>query len=201
MATCDAGSWLRYTPDSARPVRLAFLPTSTMAFDPEHSDTPRILRPGVRIAAVVSRFHAELTGAMLESARRELERAGMQTTDFEVVWVPGSFELPLVARRLARRAEIEAVLCLGLVLRGETTHDQYVASAAMQGIVQASFETDKPILFGVLTCQTLDQARERALPPEAGGRLDKGREVARAALETLAALRQAESAPTLSQPS
>lgn len=159
-----------------------------MALDPKSADRPAIHRPGVRIGAVVSRFHDDLTGSMLESARRELEAAGMRPEDLRVVWVPGSFELPIVARRLARRGDVDAVLCFGLVLKGETEHDHWVAAGTVQGIVQASLEVDKPILFGVLTCTTLEQARSRALSVEAGGREDKGREVARAALETLAAL-------------
>jgi len=158
-----------------------------MGLDPNSSARTRMLRPGVRVAAAVSRFHEELTGAMLDSARRELVASGMRAEDLFAVWVPGSFELPLVARRLARRPDVDAVLCLGIVLQGETTHDRYVAQGALQGILSASLETDKPILFGVLTCQTLEQARERALP----GERDKGREVARAAVQALAALDEA----------
>jgi 6,7-dimethyl-8-ribityllumazine synthase len=86
------------------------------------------------------------------------------------------------------REDIAAVLCLGLVLKGETTHDQYIARAASLGIAQVALATDKPVLFGVLTCDTLEQARARALSPEQGGTHDKGREVARAAIETLEAL-------------
>jgi 6,7-dimethyl-8-ribityllumazine synthase len=145
----------------------------------------------VRIAAVVSRFHEELTGAMLESARAELIASGMRAEDFRVAWVPGSLELAIVARRMALRRDVDAVLCIGIVLQGETTHDRYVARGAVQGIVQASLDTDKPILFGVLTCQTVEQARARALPGGADGRVDKGREIARAALETLQALDEA----------
>jgi 6,7-dimethyl-8-ribityllumazine synthase len=109
-----------------------------------------------------------------------------------VVWVPGAFELPLVARALAQRSDVDAVLCLGLILKGETEHDRYVADGVVQGVVQAGLEAEKPVLFGVLTCATLEQARARALPPERGGKHDKGREVARAAIETLAALDQVE---------
>lgn len=145
----------------------------------------------MRIAAAVSLFHEELTGAMLESARTELVASGMDPTDFRAVWVPGAFELPLVARRLARRADVDAVLCIGLVLKGETTHDRHVAFGATRGILQASLETDKPILFGVLTCNDLRQARERALPRELGGREDKGREIARACVRVLTALDEA----------
>jgi len=162
-----------------------------MALDPKHSERATILRPGVRVACAVSRFHDDLTGAMLDSARRELEAAGMRPEDLRVVWVPGSFELPLVARRLGRRSDVDVVLCFGLVLKGETTHDLYVAQGTTQGIMQASLEVDKPILFGVLTCNTLEQARSRALSVELGGKEDKGREVARAAIGVLAALDEA----------
>jgi 6,7-dimethyl-8-ribityllumazine synthase len=152
-----------------------------------------VLRPGARIGAVVSTFHAELTGAMLASARRELVAAGLAEEDLLVLEVAGSFELPLVARRLAVRDDVDAVLCLGLVLKGETPHDVYIAHAASRGILQASLETDKPVLFGVLTCDTLEQARARALPPEEGGTHDKGAEVARAAIAALAAMEAAAS--------
>jgi 6,7-dimethyl-8-ribityllumazine synthase len=119
----------------------------------------------------------------------------MAQADLVVVYAPGAFELPLIARRLARRADIDAVLCLGLVITGQTTHDHWVAMGATQGVLHASLETDKPILFGVLTCQTIEQARERALPVDKGGRQDKGREVAYALLETLAALDEASTVP------
>ncbi|MCB9916760.1 MAG: 6,7-dimethyl-8-ribityllumazine synthase [Planctomycetes bacterium] len=141
---------------------------------------------------MVSTFHRELTEAMLASARRELAASGLAEDAMPVAWVPGAFELPLVARRLARRAEVEAVICIGLVLKGETTHDVFVAQGATQGITQVALETDKPILFGVLTCNTVGQARARALPPEQGGEQDKGRELARAALTTLATLDELE---------
>ena len=84
------------------------------------------------------------------------------------------------------------MLCFGLVLQGETTHDRYVAQGATQGIQQVALETDTPVLFGVLTCQTLEQARARALAADDGGRDDKGREVARAAIRVLAALEVAD---------
>jgi len=151
-------------------------------------------RPGARIAAVVSRFHSDLTEPMLASAKRELAASGVRPEDVRTVWVPGSFELPLIARALARRADVDAVLCLGIILRGETDHDIYVAEGAVQGLMQATLETDKPLLLGILTCETLEQARARALPPEEGGEEDKGREVARSAIEMLAALDEARSA-------
>jgi len=151
-------------------------------------------RPGSRVAAVVSRFHEDLTEPMLESAREELSACGVSAADVRVVWVPGSFELPLVARALARRKDVDAVLCLGIILQGETDHDIYVAEGAIQGLMQATLETGKPLLLGILTCATLEQARARALPASLGGKEDKGREVARSAIEMLLALDLADSA-------
>jgi 6,7-dimethyl-8-ribityllumazine synthase len=166
-----------------------------MATDPKSTQRERLQRPGARIGVVVSRFHSELTGAMLASAKAELAASGVATQDILEVWVPGAFELALVARSLAQRVDIDAVVCLGLILKGETEHDRWVAQGAVQGLVQASLETDKPVLFGVLTCATLEQARARALPAElrpGGNGEDKGRQVARAAIETLAALDRVE---------
>lgn len=159
-----------------------------MATEPGKDARPRLERPGARIAFVVSSFHHELTGAMHASAVRELLAAGLSEDDLLAATVPGAFELPLVARRFARRPDVDAVICLGLVLKGETSHDVYVARSACDGIGNVALETDTPVLFGVLTCDTLEQARARALPPEQGGRQDKGRELACAALEVLAAL-------------
>lgn len=163
-----------------------------MATDPRATpaDAPR-LREGARLGAVVSSYHAELTGAMLDSAARELAAAGLAADALVRVDAPGAFELPLVARRLALRDDLDAVLCFGLVLKGETSHDRYIADAVAHGLQRVALETDKPVLFGVLTCDTLEQARARALPAEQGGTHDKGREVARAAVAALAALEQA----------
>ncbi|MCC6408292.1 MAG: 6,7-dimethyl-8-ribityllumazine synthase [Planctomycetes bacterium] len=151
------------------------------------------LEPGTRVAAVVSGYHRELCAAMAESARRELEAAGLAAEDWLVVDAPGSFELPVIARRLALREDIDAVLCFGLVLKGETRHDEYIASSVAHALQDLALSTGRPVLFGVLTCETLEQARSRALPPELGGKQDKGREVARAAVEVLAALERAAS--------
>ena len=96
----------------------------------ENQQTEACPRPGARIAFVVSNFHRDLTSAMLESAREELAASGVPESDTEVAWVPGSFELPLVARRFARRDDVDGVICIGLVLKGQTTHDVYVAQGA-----------------------------------------------------------------------
>lgn len=146
------------------------------------------IRPGRRAVAVVSTYHQDLTGAMLASAQRTFLDAGWAAEDFEVLWVPGAFELPLAAQRSARRDDVDAVLCFGLILRGETTHDQVIANATAHGLVQVALAEDTPVLFGVLTCQTLDQAQARA----SADQHDKGGEVARAALELLASLETSE---------
>jgi 6,7-dimethyl-8-ribityllumazine synthase len=155
---------------------------------PAHGLPALRLHPAARVAAVVSLYHSELTLAMCASARATLEAAGLTPAHFFEVHAPGAFELPLLARRLARRDDVEAVLCFGLVLRGETTHNEHVARAATDGLARVALECDKPVLFGLLTCDDLDQARARALPPDQGGTLDKGAEVARAALEALRAI-------------
>lgn len=159
-----------------------------MVTDPRLTPRERRSRPGSRIGIVVARFHEELTGAMLASALRELEQCGVKRNDVRVAWVPGSFELPIVAQRMTRDTDVEAILCFGLVLKGETEHDHWVASGAVQGLMRASLDTDVPMQLGVLTCATIEQARERALPPDRGGKHDKGREAARAAIDTLLAL-------------
>jgi len=167
-----------------------------MAIDPKFDPTTPLLRPGARIAAVVSQYHGELTSAMLRSARRELEAAGLTPEDLVVVDAPGAFELPIIASELARREDVDAVLCFGLVLKGETEHDRHIARAVAHGLTEIGLRQRKPVLFGVLTCNTLAQARARALAPEDGGTFDKGREVARAALGALLALDLARELPT-----
>jgi 6,7-dimethyl-8-ribityllumazine synthase len=149
---------------------------------------PRFPR-GARIAAVVSGYHIELTGRMFASAREVLEAAGMPASALRVESAPGAFELPLLAQAFAAREDVDAVLCFGLVLRGETSHNEHIARAAADGILRVSLATGKPVLFGVLTCETLAQARERAARVDEGG-LDKGAEVARAAIEALHALQR-----------
>jgi 6,7-dimethyl-8-ribityllumazine synthase len=147
---------------------------------------PRLKRPA-RIAAVVSRYHPEITGSMFDSARATLIAAGLAPGDLLRLDAPGSFELPVLAQRMALRRDVDAVLCFGLILKGETEHDRYLASAVSHGLMRVALEEMKPVLFGVLTCSDLAQAETRARPRAAGG-LDKGAEVARAAVEAINAL-------------
>lgn len=164
---------------------------------PVSSDASVATRPsvprGTRVACCRSSYHGELTELMRDSAVETLVASGVTPANvFEVV-VPGAFELPVVARRLALRPDVDAVLCFGLVLKGETEHDRHIATAVANGLMNVGLETQKPVLFGVLTCGTLEQARARARRRSEGG-LDKGREVAAAAVSCLQALREADGA-------
>ena len=162
-----------------------------MARSNEAQYTRPLSSGGVRVAVVRSSFHSDLTGAMTTSARSALHEAGVAEGDILEAEVPGSFELPLGARRFARRGDIAGVLCFGVVIKGETTHDHHVATGATQGIQQVMLETDKPVLLGVLTTNDLEQARARALPPP-GGVYDKGRECALALVQLLNTLDELE---------
>jgi 6,7-dimethyl-8-ribityllumazine synthase len=159
-----------------------------MALDPQSSARARPSRPGSRIGIAVARFHEDLTRAMKDSAVRELVACGVSPDDIEVVFVPGSFELPIAAKRLADTCRPDAIIALGVIIEGETEHDHWVAHGAVSGLTSLSLQNNLPVHLGVLTCATLEQARARALPADAGGREDKGRAVARAAIETLVAL-------------
>lgn len=117
---------------------------------------------GLRIAVVVARFNQFITQKLLEGARDALGRHGVAEDDVTVAWAPGSFELPLTARTLAQTGSYDAVVCLGAVVRGETTHYDMVAGQAASGISRASLDTGVPVIFGVLTCETMDQAIDRA---------------------------------------
>ena len=144
---------------------------------------------GTRIACVSSRYHAEVVDRMRASARRVLEEAGLDPASWWDVEAPGAFELPLLAQRLARRSDVDGVLTFGLVLKGETDHDRYISAAVSDALMRIGLETDKPVMFGLLTCPTLDHALRRART-EAEDGLDKGREVATALLETLVGLEE-----------
>ena len=115
---------------------------------------------GLTLAIVVSRFNEFVTGKLLAGAQDAAERSGVARHD--VFWVPGSFEIPIVARRLAGSGRYHAVVCLGAVIRHETAHFEYVAGQAAAGIQRAALDTGVPCIFGVLTCDTEEQALERA---------------------------------------
>ena len=147
--------------------------------------------PVVRIAIVVSRYNDSITGRLLDGAVATFTAAGLDAAHIDVAWVPGAFELPFVADRLAATDRYAAVLCLGAIIRGETTHDQHIARAVGGGIEAVSRTRGLPVLFGVLTCDTLAQAFARAGGDPVSGYAqagNKGAECAAAAIEMLTLL-------------
>jgi 6,7-dimethyl-8-ribityllumazine synthase len=148
----------------------------------EGSHTP----PSGRFAVVASRFNSEVVEKLVIGAKETLSKAGVPANAVDLAWVPGAFELPLVAQKLAASKTYLAVICLGAVIRGDTDHYDYVCQAATDGILQAGLSTGIPVLFGVLTCDTDEQALDRA-----GGKAgNKGSDVALAALEMVTLLKQ-----------
>ncbi len=141
---------------------------------------------GMRIGIAVSRFNSFITERLLQGAQRALRSRGFTNEAITVAYVPGAFELPLAAKVMAETRAFDAVVCLGCVIRGETAHFEHVASAARDGILQAGLETRVPIIFGVLTTDTVEQARSRA--GELQG--NKGAEAALAAIEIAHVLKQ-----------
>jgi 6,7-dimethyl-8-ribityllumazine synthase len=134
---------------------------------------------GLRIAVLLSRFNEFIGTRLLDGALSALDRRGVKSKDILVVKVPGAFELPAVAKRLASSGRHDAIVCLGAVVRGETPHFDYVAGEASRGIARVSYETGVPVLFGVLTADTVDQALDRS----GGKHGNKGVEAAEGAVE------------------
>ncbi len=134
---------------------------------------------GRRFAVAVARFNSLISQKLLEGCLDALRRHGVADDDVDVAWVPGSFELPVAARRLAASARYDAVVALGALIRGETPHFDHIASACASGLARVSVDTEVPVLFGVLTVDSMDQALARA-----GGKAgNKGAEAAVAAVE------------------
>lgn len=128
---------------------------------------------------VVSRYNNSITSNLLDGAVNTLKEHGIDDSEISVVWVPGAWELPVVAKRLVRSLRYSAVICLGAVIRGETTHDQYINQQVSHSLGQLAIDHDLPVLFGLLTCNNLEQAIHRS-----GGNVgNKGAECAEAALE------------------
>lgn len=139
-----------------------------------------------RFAIVVSRYNESITSRLLDGAVATLKQHGIGDDRIDVAWVPGSFEIPLAADRMAATGAYDAVLCLGAVIRGETTHDQHINRAVSSGIGQIALNRGLPILFGVLTCESLEQAFQRA----GGAQGNKGSECAESALRMISLLDQ-----------
>lgn len=141
---------------------------------------------GMRVGIVVARFNELITRNLLDSARDALRRGGVADDDVTVAWVPGSFEIPLVAKTMACSGRYDAVVCLGAVIRGATAHFDHVAGQAASGVARAGLDTGVPVIFGILTTDTIDQALERV---GAKG-TNRGADAAFAALEMASLLRQ-----------
>ena len=139
----------------------------------------KLVAPKGRFAVIVSRFNEFITSKLLAGAMDALTRHGVADGDVEVVWTPGSWEIPVVCRRLADSGRYVAVVCLGAVIRGGTVHWEYIASEAAKGVAAAAVATGIPCIFGVLTCDTVEQAVDRA-GTKAG---NKGADAAVAAIE------------------
>ncbi len=117
---------------------------------------------GSRFAIVISRFNSFISDRLLSGALDALERHGAAPDDITTVWVPGSFEIVLVAKKLALSGKYDAVICLGALLQGETPHFEYISSTVTKGIGNVGLESGIPVIYGILTCNTLEQAIERA---------------------------------------
>jgi 6,7-dimethyl-8-ribityllumazine synthase len=133
----------------------------------------------MRIAIVASRFNDFITERLLEGARELLRTEGLDAADVEVLMVPGAFEIPIAAQRVAETGRVAAVICLGCLIKGATPHFDYISAACAHGITAAAAATGIPMTFGVLTTNSVEEALERAAPGDA----NKGREAAQAALD------------------
>ncbi len=144
-----------------------------------------LLGEGLRIAIVAARFNEFITGKLIEGAEDGLVRHGVSGDDIALYRVPGAFEIPLLAEKLAAKEDVDAVICLGAVIRGATPHFDYVAAEVSKGVAQVSLKAKKPVIFGVLTTDSLEQAIERS--GSKGG--NKGYDAALTAIEMANLLR------------
>jgi len=172
-----AGADLMALPEGARDDVAARVGASLCG---EHNGT------GLRIGIACARFNGGITVRLLNGALGALAEAGTDRTDVTVAWAPGAFELPLVARAFAAAGKVDAVLCFGAVVRGETGHYDLVAGQCAAGIQQVQLTTGVPVIFGVLTTETLEQALARSEPDDEE---NKGREAALAGIEMVRLLR------------
>lgn len=138
-----------------------------------------------KFAIIVSRFNSQITDGLLEGARRTFMEYGISKESLDTVFVPGAFEIPLVAKKLAQGKKYAGILCLGAVIKGDTAHFEYVCQGLTQGLMTAMLETGVPLSFGVLTTLTLEQALIRSGLDSESYHSNKGREAALACLETV----------------
>lgn len=146
-------------------------------FEADGVTAPMVDGAGARIAIVIARFNSTVTTRLLSGTRRALRDAGVADDGVTEVWVPGAFEIPLAAHALAASGRHDAVICLGCVIRGETAHFEYVAGQCASGVMRVALDTKRPVAFGVLTTENLDQALARSAEPDAADPSPRGHNV------------------------
>ncbi|KPK38527.1 MAG: 6,7-dimethyl-8-ribityllumazine synthase [Omnitrophica WOR_2 bacterium SM23_29] len=139
----------------------------------------QLIAKGKKFGIVVSRFNDFISKRLLEGAVDTLIRHGAKENEIEAIWTPGAFEIPTVANKLAKSKKYDAVICLGAVIKGSTPHFEYIANEAAKGIAKISLDTGVPVIFGIITAETLEQAIERAGTKDG----NKGRDAALSAIE------------------
>lgn len=151
-----------------------------------HNTHKVISAEGMRFGIVRSRFNEDITAGLLNGAAEVLQQAGAKREEVLLVEVPGSFEIPLAADRLLAPKHVDAVICLGALIQGDTPHFEYISRVVASGIMQVGLRYKKPCVFGVITCFSREQAEERSIP----GEMNKGVEAAHAAIEMVAKLKK-----------
>ncbi len=146
----------------------------------------KLVSENIRVGIVAARFNEFIVSKLLSGALDGLSRHNVRDSDIEVAWVPGAFEIPLIASKMARSGRYDTVICLGAVIRGSTSHYDYVCSEVSKGIAQVSLSSGIPVMFGVLTTENIEQAIERA-GTKAG---NKGYDAAMSAIETVNLIRE-----------
>ena len=146
----------------------------------------KLVSQDIKVGIVVARFNEFITSKLLGGAIDGLKRENVKEEDIEVAWVPGAFEIPLIAKKMAESKKYDAVICLGAVIRGATSHYDYVCAEVSKGVAQVSMNSEIPVMFGILTTDTIEQAVERA-GTKAG---NKGFECAQGAIEMVNLIRE-----------
>ncbi|WP_394873089.1 6,7-dimethyl-8-ribityllumazine synthase [Clostridium butyricum] len=139
----------------------------------------KLVAEGLKFGIIVGRFNEFIGGKLLDGALDGLKRHGVKEEDIDIAWVPGAFEIPLIAKKMAKNDKYDGIICLGAVIKGSTSHYDYICSEVSKGIASVSLECEKPVMFGVLTTNNIEQAIERA-GTKAG---NKGYECAVSAIE------------------
>jgi 6,7-dimethyl-8-ribityllumazine synthase len=160
-----------------------------MVTSKQKSTLAKTAAQGKKFAVVISSYHNDIAKNLLEGATATLKSLGAKEDDIQTVWVPGSFEIPFTAHLVAQHKQVDAIICLGVIIKGETRHDQYIANEVARGISNVGYTSGIPVIFGVLTTETLEQAKSRA----GGSAGHKGEEAAEAAVSMIQVIEQIKS--------